>query len=155
MRLVNAVQNQIGQRNRINRVVFLPPKERPAFQDVQLRAGNNPARAVPHKFKALRQKSAGAATGIIDRLANLRRGYANHDADNFARRKELPAVVALLAHFQEQPFIDLGEREYVRRVHRVIAQGVNLVQHVAKVLLGINPALLHARHDFADDLLAR
>ena len=48
-------------------------------------------------------------------------------------REELAAVVALLAHLQQQAFIDLRQREDVRRVHVLGADLVHLVEHVEEV----------------------
>ena len=125
------------------------------LQGLQLRASDLLADYVPHVFKTLRQKAACAAAGVIDRLANLRVHDVDHRADDFARREELAAVVSLFAHFQQQTLIHLGKRENVRGVHRLVAQFVDLVQHVTEILFRINPAAFHSGHHFADDLLAR
>ena len=108
-----------------------------------------------HVLERLRQKAARAAAGVIHRLADLRVNHPHHRADDFARREELPAVVSLLAHLEQQPFIHLRQREHVRRVHGFGADLVDLVQHVQKVPLGVNARALDAGEDFADDLLAR
>jgi hypothetical protein len=81
-------------------------------------------------LKRLRQKSARAAAGVVNRLADARVNDLDHDADDFAGREELPAVVALLAHFQQQPFVDLREGKNVGRVHRLRADVVNFVENV-------------------------
>src|SRR5207244_12315035 len=66
--------------------------------------------------------------------SDLRIDRADHDADDFARREELAPVVVLLAHFEEQALVDLGESEDVRGVHAVEAKLVDLVEDVAEVL---------------------
>jgi hypothetical protein len=68
--------------------------------------------------------------------------------------EELAAVVVLLAHPQQQVLVDLGKREDVGVVHRAGGDGVDGVEHVEQVAVGIDPRLLHAGHDLGDDPLA-
>ena len=67
-------------------------------------------------FEGLGEEAAGAAAGIVDRLAGLRIDDADDGADHLARREELAAVVALVAHLEEQSLVDLAEGEHVGRV---------------------------------------
>ena len=70
-------------------------------------------------------------------------------------REELPAVVALLAHLQEQALVHLRQRKHMGVVDRVAGQAVNSVADIAQIPLGVDPHPLDAGHDFADDLLTR
>lgn len=65
------------------------------------------AKGSVHMLKALGQKAACATGRIIDRLANCGINYFHHGADDFARGEELPTIIALLAHLEQQTFIDL------------------------------------------------
>ena len=67
-------------------------------------------------LEGLGEKTAGATAGVVDRLAGLRIDPAHHGADYLAWGEELPAVIALVAHLQEQALIDLGQREHMRVV---------------------------------------
>lgn len=68
--------------------------------------------------------------------------------------KNCPPVVPLLAHLQEQPFIDLGKGEDVGVVVGAEADVVDLVQHIKQIALGVDARAVNARHDLADDLLS-
>jgi hypothetical protein len=85
----------------------------------------------------------------------LRVNHLHHRADDFARREKLPAVVSLLAHFEQQSFIHLRHCKNVCRVNRLGADFVNLVQHVQKIPLRVNARALDAGENFTDDFLAR
>lgn len=82
------------------------------------------------------------------RLARLRRDDLHHRPNDFPRREKLAAMIALLAHLEEQAFIDFGERKDVRRVHRRRADFMNPVQHVEEVAFGVDTRAVHAGHDF-------
>ena len=73
-----------------------------------------------HVLEGLRQEAARAAAGVVDRLADLRVDHPHHGADDLARGEELPAVVALLAHLEQQALVDLREREDVRGVDGLV-----------------------------------
>jgi hypothetical protein len=106
-------------------------------------------------LEGLGQKPAGATAGIIDRFAGLRIDGADNDADDLARGEELAAVIALVAHLQEQALIDLAQREHMRAVRGVKIQGVDAIEHVEQVLFGVDAGLFDAGQSLADDLLAR
>src|SRR5205085_11420847 len=108
-----------------------------------------------HVIEGLREKAASTSRRVEDCFAYLRINDSDHRADNLARREELAAVVALLAHFQEQPLEDLRKREDVRCVYVLLADFMHLVEYVKKVLFRINARVLNAGHDFADNLLPR
>ncbi len=102
------------------------------------------------------QKAAGAAAGVVDGLARFRIDRVHHGADHLARGEELAAVGVLLAHLQQQVFIDLRQGEEVGVVDVVDVDLVDLVEDVAQVGFAVHPHPLHRRHDAADDaLLAR
>ena len=134
-RFVHAVQNEIREGDGINRVVLLASVKGVVLEPFQLRSGDLLAGLLAHVFKTLRQKTAGPTAWIVNRLADFRLHHAHHRPDDLARREELPSIVALLTHFQQQTLIDLRQREDVRGVHCLVAQFVNLVQHVAEILL--------------------
>ncbi len=74
-----------------------------------------------HLLVGLREEAAGAAAGVVDGLADAGVDDADHGADELARREELAAVAALLAHLEQQAFGDLREGEDMRGVdHRVV-----------------------------------
>ena len=66
--------------------------------------------------------------------------------------KNCPPVVPLLAHLQEQPFIDLGKGEDVGVVVGAEADVVDLVQHIKQIALGVDARAVNARHDLAGPL---
>ena len=147
------MEHEIRERDGIHRVVFLPPVKCPVFESVELNARDAVARLRAHVFVSLGEKAASPATRIINRLAELWIHHAHHCADHLARREELPAIVALLTHLEQQTFIHLRERENVRVIHGLARDFVNLVEHVEEVLFRVDPAPLHARHDLAHHLL--
>jgi hypothetical protein len=108
-----------------------------------------------HVLEGLRQEPPGATARVVHRLADLGIDDAAHRADDLARCEELSAVVPLLAHLEQRPLIHLGERKDVGRIHVLIAEVVDAVEHVEEVLLGVDSRALDARHDLADDLLPR
>jgi len=101
------------------------------------------------------RKPPRAATRVVDGLADARVDDAHHGADDLARREELAAVVALLAHLEQQAFVDLREREDVGRGDHGVIDLVDLVDDVEEVALGVDARALDGAHDLADDLLAR
>ena len=103
----------------------------------------------------LGEEAAGAAAGVVDRLAELGGHGLDHGADDLARGEELAAVVILLPHAQEQALVGLGQQEDVSGVGGLVADAVDGVEDVEKVLLGVNADGLDGLHDLADDALAR
>ena len=153
VRMVDAVENQVRQPDRVDQVLLLPAPERLVLQLRDRGAGDSRAGLRLHVLSCLGQKSAGAAARVVHRLADLRVDGAYHRADHLARREELAGVRALLAHLEEQPLVDLAEREHVRGVDALVGDLVDLVEHVEQVLLGVDPHFLDAGHDLGDHLL--
>ena len=96
-----------------------------------------------------------AAAGVVHGLANTRVYHLHHCLDYLARREELPAIIALLAHLEQQPFVDLREREDVRRIDRLVRELMHFVEHIEEVALSVDADPLDAGHNLADDLLPR
>ena len=136
VRTVDAVKNQVGQPDRVDQVLLLASPERLVLQLRDRGAGDSPAGLRLHVLGCLREKPAGAAARVVHRLADLRVDGAYHRADHLARREELARVRALLAHLEQQPLVDLAEREDVRGVDALVGDLVHLVEHVEQVLLG-------------------
>src|ERR1035437_6932026 len=101
IRLVNAMQNQISQGDGKNEIFLLPTKEGFLFESLHLASRCFLAEIVFHVLIALGEKTASAASGIIDCLADLGVNDLNHGADDFARSEELTTVIVLLAHLQQ------------------------------------------------------
>jgi len=130
MRLVDPVQHQIRERDRVDEVLLLAAVEGAVLECFNLIARRVLAQGAAHELISLGQETARAAAGIADRLAHLR-GHGLHDgADDLPRGEELPAVVALLAHLEQQSLVNLAQGEDVRVIHRVEADLVDLVQRV-------------------------
>ncbi len=77
----------------------------------------------------------------------------HHGADHLARGEELSAIGVLLAHFQQQIFIDLRQGEKVGVVDMVGVDLMHLVENVAQVGFAIHPHPLDGGHDAADNAL--
>jgi len=120
VRLVDAVQHQVGQSDGKDEILFLPAPECPLLERFEL-VGRLDLFVVGsgHVLERLRQKAARAAAGIVNGLFHAGIDYLHHRLDDLARREKLAAVVSLLAHLQEQPLIDLRKGEDMRRVNRV------------------------------------
>lgn len=95
-------------------------------------------------LEGLDEKAARTAAGVVDDVAQLRVNHAHHGADNLAGREELASIVSLLAHLEKEPLVNLGEREDVGGVYRFVFDGVNLVEHIEEVLLGVDANTLDA-----------
>ena len=139
VRLVDAVQDQVGQRDRVDEVLLLAAVEGVLAQGPRAASAvASGAQARAHVLEGLGEEAAGAAAGVVDRLADLRVDDPDHRPDDLARREELAAVVALLAHLEQQALVDLREREDVGRVDGLEVDLVHLVQHVEEVALGVD-----------------
>ena len=154
VRLVDAVQHQVGERDGKDEVLLLAAEEGVVLQRVDVRAGGRVAQLARDVLVGHGEKAAGAAAGIVDRVCPAS-GWTrvHHRADHFARREELAAVGVLLAHLQQQVFVHLREREEVRVVHVVDADLVHLVEDVAQVGFAVHAHALDGGHDAADDAL--
>ena len=151
--LVNAVEHKVGQGNGEDKVFLFPSEKGIVFQPVEIGAGWRIPQFAGQMFIGDGQKAAGAAAGIVDGLARLRIDGMHHGADHLARGEKLAAVGVLLAHFQKQVFIHLGEGKEMGVVHMVDTDLVNLVEDVPQIGLRIDPHPLHGCHDAADDAL--
>ena len=107
VRLVNLVQHQVGQRNRVDQILFLAPVKGGVFERFDLIGCGFFTQCGVHVFIRLSKKSACATTRIIDGLTKFRVDRLDHHTNHLTRREELTTVVALLAHFEEQAFVDL------------------------------------------------
>src|SRR5438105_13765706 len=96
------MQNKIGERDWINRVVLLASVKSMMLEPFQLRAGDFLASLLAHELKTLSQETACSTARVVNRFTDLWFDHAHHRPDNFARRKELPAVRALLTDLQQQ-----------------------------------------------------
>ena len=154
MRMVDAMQHQIGQRDGIDQVFLFPAVEGAFLQrGVVFRRRAGLIDSLFDVLVALGEEAASAATGIVHRLANPGIDYPHHGADDFTGSEKLAAVIVLLPHFEQQPFVDLGESEDVGRVNGLMAEVVNPVEDVEEVALGVDTHPLHAAHDLADHFL--
>ena len=155
VRLVDVVENEVGEGDRVDQVVLLAAVEGTPPERLELLGCGRASQLPAHELVALGKEPAGAAARVVNGLADLGRNDLDHGADDFARREELAAVVALLAHLQQQALVNLGEGEDVGRVHVVGADVVHLVEDVEQVALGVDARPLDTGHDLADDLLSR
>ncbi len=96
------------------------------------------------------EESAGAAAGVIDRVAQFRLDRVDHRPDDLARGEELSTVGVLLTHLEQEVLIHLREREKMRVVHMINADLVHLVQNIAEVRLAVHAHALDSGHDPAD-----
>ena len=150
VRLVDAVEDQVREGDRVDEVGLLAAPERLLAQDPQLLGGRAVAQARPHVVERLGQEAAGAAARVVDRLADPRIDRPDHRPDHLARREELAAVVVLLAHLQEQALVGLAQREEVGLVDGLHADLVDAVQDVEQVLLRVDRDLVDRADDLAD-----
>src|SRR5690606_16091948 len=108
-------EHQVRERDRINEVLLFTSVERAVAEEVVVGSGRV---ALPEFSRnvlvRLREETARAAARIVNRLARLGVDDLDHGADDLARGEKLPAVVALLAHLEQQPLVNLREREDVR-----------------------------------------
>ncbi len=153
--IVDAMQYQIGQSDGIDEVFLFPAIECPLLEDGQLLSGSVVPHPLPNVLKTLGQKAAGAAAGVVHGLANARVYHLYHRFDYLARREELPAVVALLAHLEQQSFVDLREREDMRRIDCLVRELMHFIEYVEEVALGVDSDPLDTGHNLTDDLLPR
>ena len=153
VRLVDAMQHEIGQRDGEDEILLLPAEEGVVLQRVDVRAGRCVAQIAGDVLIGNGEKAAGAAAGIIDRVAQFRLDRVHHRADHLARSEELPAVGVLLTHLEQQIFIHLRQGEEMRVIHVVDADLIHLVENVAQVGLAIHAHPLHGGHDATDDAL--
>jgi len=152
---VDAVDDEIGERDRIDQVLLFAAVEGARFQPLdgfRCDLGAEMAADVLHR---LSEEAAGATTGIIDRLAGFGIDRSDDGADDLARGKELAAIIALLAHAQQQSLVGLREDKHMLLVSAGRIDLVNPVEHVEKIALGIDARVLKAGQGFANDFLAR
>ena len=156
VRLVDVVEDEVGQGDGIDRVVLLPTVEGAALEGFELfRRRDLRVPGTGRVLVSLGKEAARTATGVVHRLAHLGIDDTDHRPDDLARSEELAAVVPLLAHLEQEPLVHLGEWEDVRRVHVLIAEAVDPVEDIEEVLLGVDARALDARHNLADHLLPR
>lgn len=152
VRVVDAVQHQVGQGDGVGQVVLLAPVEAVVLEHVEL-FGRYLATLAPHVFGRFGQEAARAAAGVAHRVADARVHRANHGTDQLARCVELAAVGVLLAHLQQQAFVHLGQHELVLGVGARQLERMHLVQHVGEVRFAVHPHPIDRGDDLADDLL--
>ena len=111
------------------------------------------AQGLANVVKAFGQKAAGTAAGVVDGLADFWVNGFDHGANHHPWGKELAAVVALFAHFEQQPFVHLGEGKDMGGVNVLLADGVNFVENVEEVLFGIDAGAFDAGEYFANHFL--
>jgi hypothetical protein len=153
MRLVNAMQHQIGQGNGIRDVVFLATVERAVLERVQ-RLGGRLDALPDHVLGGFGEKAARSATWVANGVAQARIHRAHHGANQFPWGVELPAIGVLLAHLQQQALVNLREHELMLRVGAGELQGMDAIEHVGEVRLGVHADRLDRRQNFADDALS-
>ena len=108
VRLIHPMEHEVGKCNGVDGVVLLTAIERPHLEGFKLVGRSDVPIVCPgHVFKRLRQKAARTAAGVINRFADLGVNHPHHGADDFARGKELAAVVPLLPHLEEEALVDL------------------------------------------------
>ena len=150
---VDAVEHEVGQGDGVDGVVFFAPVEGFVFQGFLLVGVDVVAQGLANVVKAFGQKATCAAAGVVDGLADFWVNGFDHGANHHPWGKELAAVVALFAHFEQQPFVDLREGEDVGSVDILLADGVNFVENVEEVLFGVYAGAFDAGENFADHLL--
>ena len=154
VRPVDAVQDEVGERDRVDQVLLLPSPERLLAKLPQQLRGRVGAEPLAHMLECLGEEAAGAAAGVVDRLADRRVDGAHHRPDDFARREELTAVVVLLAHLEQQALVGLAQGEEMCLVDRVDADLVDSIEDVEEVLLCIDAYFVDRADDLADHALA-
>ena len=155
VRPVDAVQDEVGKRDRVDEVRLLATEERVLAQGAQVLRGCIRPEAVAHVLERLREEAPGAATRVIDGLADLRVDGADHRPDDLARGEELAAVVVLLAHLEQQAFVGLAEGEQVGLVDGFEVDLVDAIEDVEEIALRVDVHLVDRGHDLADDLVPR
>src|SRR5207244_13019734 len=98
VRSIDAVQDEIGETDRIDQVLLLATPECLLFESRDSRTRNLGADLRLHVLRGLGEKSSGAAARVVNRFANLRVDRADHRSDHFARCEELASVRSLFAH---------------------------------------------------------
>src|SRR5215208_907103 len=141
VRLINTMKYQVCETYRKDVIIFLAAIKGAALERSHL-IGVGVCRL--QALECLREKSASTTRGIVDSLADLRVDYFNHRSNNLAWREELPAVVPLLAHLEQQALKYLRERKDVRGVNVLLADLMHLVHYVEQVLFRINADALNA-----------
>jgi hypothetical protein len=155
MWLVDAMEHEVGQCDGVNEVLLLAAIKHALAQRGELARRGVVAKARVDVVIALRQEAPCPAAGIVDGLAEFGINGLDDGTDDLARGEELAAVVAFLAHAQQQSLVDLREGKDVLRIHAVQADGVHAVEHVEEVALGIHAHTLDAGEDLADDQARR
>ena len=153
--LIDAVEDQVREPDRIDDVVFFTAVERSGCEALQVIGGGVVSKVAADVLVGLSEEAAGAATGVVDGLAHPGAHDADHGADDLARGEELTAVVVPFAHAEQEAFVGLGEGEDVTVVDGADLDRVDAVEDVEEVLLRVDADALDAGHDLADDLLAR
>ena len=106
-----------------------------------------------HVLVALSKKSTCAAAWIVNRFSHNWIDCPDHNPDDLAGCEELAAVVSLLAHFEQQALVNLGEREDMRLVNRVQMNLMHHVQHVQQISLRVDASIFYVREYLADHFL--
>ena|GEM_PF-5268356 len=98
--VVDSVEDEVGEGDRVDSVVFFASVEGAIFEGVDVFGGGDVGVVLScHVFIGLGKKAACSASGIIDSLANFGGDRFDHGADDDAGSEELSAVVAFFAHF--------------------------------------------------------
>src|SRR5690606_36420827 len=85
---IDAVENEVGQRDRIDEVFLFAAEECLAFERVDMPCGGVLAESFEHVVIGLRQKAASAAARVIHGLADFGIDGLDDRANDFARREE-------------------------------------------------------------------
>ena len=154
MRVVDPVQHQIGEGDGIDQGLFLPAVEGLLLQLlVVVGVAIGGLQGPLDELVGLGQEATGSTAGVVDGFTDPRGEDLDDDTGHHPGGEELAAVIVLLPHLQQQALIDLRQGEDVGLIDPVLAQRIDLVEHVAEIALGVDPRPLHPAHDLADELL--
>src|SRR5262245_42194650 len=105
VRVVDSMQDQVGQADRVDQVFILLTVEGLVLDDARgLSLADplwKPCLSLDHLMQVLRglcQKSPSPTARVVHSLADLRVKSADHRPDHLARREKLPCVRSLLPH---------------------------------------------------------
>ena len=153
--LVDAVEDEVGEGDGVDGVVFFATVEGFLFEGFEVVGGLDIfVVGACHVFVGLGEEAAGAAACVVDGFADFGVEGLDHGADDDAGGEELAAVVAFFAHFEQEAFVDLGEGVDVGVVYGLAADVVDEVEDVEEVFLGVDAGAIDAGEDLADDFLA-
>ena len=149
VRKIDPVENKVGKADGIGQIVLFASVERLLGEYLHIR-GQQARGRVPHVLVCLREKATRSAAGIVDSVADLRLDHPCHGPHQLPRRVELPSIVVLLPHLEQEPLVGPGEREDVLIINAPQPDVVDSINDVQEVAFRVHAGLLHVLHDLAD-----